>query len=58
LNKKGAFQDKGTLTLEPLSVDLQSDWKDIGIRAFQPYFTDKVKMDVTRGTISSTGIFP
>jgi len=57
LNKKGAFKDKGTLTLEPLSVDLQSDWKDIGIRAFQPYFTDKVKMDVTRGTISSTGIF-
>lgn len=57
LNKKGAFKDKGTLTLEPLSVDLQSDWKDISIRAFQPYFTDKVKMDVTRGAISSTGNF-
>lgn len=57
LNKKGEFKDKGTLTLEPLSVDLQSDWKDIGIRAFQPYFTDKVKMDITRGAISSTGNF-
>ncbi|MBN1472783.1 MAG: DUF748 domain-containing protein, partial [Syntrophaceae bacterium] len=57
LNKKGEFKDKGTLTLEPLSVDVQSEWKDIGIRAFQPYFTDKVKMDITRGAISSTGNF-
>jgi len=57
LNKKGEFKDKGTIILEPLSIDVQSDWKDIGIRAFQPYFTDKVKMDVTRGTISSTGNF-
>jgi len=57
LNKKGEFKDGVTLTLEPLSVDVQSDWKNIGIRAFQPYFTDKVKMDITRGTISSTGNF-
>jgi len=57
LNKKGEFKDRVTLTLEPLSVDVQSDWKNIGIRAFQPYFTDKVKMDITRGTISSTGNF-
>ena len=57
LNKKGEFKDKGTLTLEPLSVDVQSDWKDIGIRAFQPYFTDYVKIDVTRGALSSQGNF-
>ncbi len=57
LNKKGEFKDRVTLTLEPLSVDVQSDWKNIGIRAFQPHFTDKVKMDITRGTISSTGNF-
>jgi flagellar motor protein MotB len=57
LNKKGEFKDKGTLTLEPLSMELQFDWKDIGIRAFQPYFTDYVKIDVTRGALSSQGNF-
>jgi uncharacterized protein involved in outer membrane biogenesis/outer membrane protein OmpA-like peptidoglycan-associated protein len=57
LNKKGEFKDKGTLTLDPLSMDLQFDWKNIGIRTFQPYFTDYVKIDVTRGALSSQGNF-
>jgi flagellar motor protein MotB len=41
--------------LEPLNSNLALDVKNISIRALQPYFTDKVKIDVTRGTVSTAG---
>ena len=57
LNKKSAIKAAGTLSLEPLGTDLQLDLKNINIRDFQSYFTDKVKIDVTRGAISTAGNF-
>jgi uncharacterized protein involved in outer membrane biogenesis len=57
LNKKSAIRAAGTLALEPFGADLQLDLKNINIRDFQSYFTDKVKIDVTRGAISTAGNF-
>jgi len=57
LNKKSAIKATGTLALEPLNADLQLDFKNINIRDFQSYFTDNVKIDVTRGAISTAGKF-
>jgi hypothetical protein len=57
LDKKGEITAAGPLTLEPLSTDLQLDAKKISIRKFQSYFTDKVKIDVTSGAISTAGNF-
>ncbi|MGD0280637.1 MAG: DUF748 domain-containing protein, partial [Smithella sp.] len=55
LNKKSEIKAAGTLALEPLGADLQLDLKNINIRDFQSYFADKVKIDVTRGAISTAG---
>ncbi|MGD0280584.1 MAG: DUF748 domain-containing protein, partial [Smithella sp.] len=57
LNKKSSLKAAGTLALEPLGTDLQLDLKNINIRDFQSYFTDKVKIDITRGAISTAGNF-
>lgn len=57
LNKKSAIKAVGTLALEPFGTDLQLDLKNINIRDFQSYFTDKIKIDVTRGAISTAGNF-
>ncbi|MCX5848775.1 MAG: DUF748 domain-containing protein [Deltaproteobacteria bacterium] len=57
LNKKGELKAAGTLALEPLGADLRLDLKNINIRDFQSYFTDKIKIDVTRGSISTAGYF-
>ena len=57
LNKKGLITVKGPLGMEPLRANLDLDIKDLGIRTFQPYFTDKVKIDVTRGAIATAGRF-
>ncbi|MFZ2399709.1 MAG: DUF748 domain-containing protein [Smithella sp.] len=55
LDKKSEISAHGPLGLEPLNSNLALDVKNISIRAFQPYFTDKVKIDVTRGTVSTAG---
>jgi outer membrane protein OmpA-like peptidoglycan-associated protein len=55
LDKKGEISAQGPLGLEPLNANLALDVKNIGIRAFQSYFTDKVKIDVTRGMVSTAG---
>jgi uncharacterized protein involved in outer membrane biogenesis len=55
LDKKSEVSAHGPLGLEPLNANLALDVKNIGIRTFQPYFTDKVKIDVTRGTVSTAG---
>ena len=55
LDKKSEISAHGPLGLEPLNANLALDVKNISIRAFQSYFTDKVKIDVTRGTVSTAG---
>ncbi|HME43764.1 MAG TPA: DUF748 domain-containing protein [Syntrophorhabdales bacterium] len=55
LNGKGTVSTAGTLAVEPLSADLKIGLKGIEIAPFQPYFTDKVKLTVTGGAISTNG---
>lgn len=57
VEKRGEIAVKGQLGLEPLTADLNADVKNIAIRTFQPYFTDKVKVNVQQGAVSTTGKF-
>jgi uncharacterized protein involved in outer membrane biogenesis len=55
LNKKGTISTEGSVGLDPVSADLKMDLKEIGIAVAQPYFTDKIKINVTDGAFSTTG---
>ncbi|MBA4417028.1 MAG: hypothetical protein C0392_03815 [Syntrophus sp. (in: bacteria)] len=55
LNKKGTISAKGPFAIDPVSADLAIDLKRIDIRPFQPYFTDKVKINTTSGYINTAG---
>lgn len=48
---------KGPVSFQPLSADLALNVKDLAIRPFQPYFSDAVQLDITRGSISTDGKF-
>ena len=52
---KGTVSSEGTLDVAPIAADLQVAVKDIDIRPFQPYVTDRVKVTVTDGRLSTTG---
>jgi len=55
LDKKSAISVTGPVGIDPLKSDLKINVKHLGIRAFQPYFADKVRINVTRGSISASG---
>ncbi|RPJ04573.1 MAG: DUF748 domain-containing protein, partial [Deltaproteobacteria bacterium] len=55
LNDKGAVSMVGNAGLEPLAADLKMGLKGIYIAPFQPYFTDRVKIRVTDGALSTNG---
>jgi uncharacterized protein involved in outer membrane biogenesis len=55
LNGKGTVSTAGTIGIEPLSADLKVGLRGIEVAPFQPYFTDKVKIRVTGGAISTNG---
>jgi hypothetical protein len=55
LNKKGSVSLKGPVSINPLSANLAIDVKKISIHAFQPYFTDKVKINTTSGHVNTSG---
>ena len=55
LDKKGAISTTGTMGIDPLTADLKMDLKGIEIGPLQSYFTDKIKITVTGGTISTAG---
>jgi hypothetical protein len=55
--KSGKISINGPLTVDPLRANLAVDVKNLGIRTFQPYFTDKVKINVNRGALSTAGRF-
>lgn len=55
LNKNCNITAQGPVVLDPLKVDLNLAVKNLAIRPFQPYFPDSVKLDITRGSISTTG---
>jgi hypothetical protein len=55
LDGKGTISTTGTIGIDPIFANLKMDLKNIGISQFQSYFTDKVKINVTSGAISTTG---
>jgi len=55
LNGKGSLSASGAVGIEPVSAGLTVNLKNIDIGPFQPYFTDRVRMTVTGGSISSSG---
>jgi hypothetical protein len=54
-NPKGRVATKGSIGLYPLFAQLAVDVKNVDIRPVQPYFTDRVKIIVTNGNVSSSG---
>jgi uncharacterized protein involved in outer membrane biogenesis len=55
LNEKGTISTKGTIIIDPMTADLKTELKDIEIAPLQSYFTDKIKITVTGGAISTAG---
>ena len=57
LNKKGTISTTGMIGIDPITADLKMDLKGIEIGPLQSYFTDKIKITVTEGAISTAGNF-
>ena len=55
LNKKGEVSLSGTVQPVPLVTDIKLDVKGLEILPFQPYFADKLNVDVTRGQVALSG---
>ncbi|RPH51915.1 MAG: DUF748 domain-containing protein [Desulfobacteraceae bacterium] len=55
LNRKGFFSAAGSIGVDPPAADLLTELKGIEITPLQSYFTDKVKITVTGGAISTSG---
>ncbi|MBU2429212.1 MAG: DUF748 domain-containing protein, partial [Proteobacteria bacterium] len=54
-NSDGKIRIKGTTGLWDLSGDLDIGLEKIDIKSVQPYFTDAIKIAVTKGNINTTG---
>ena len=57
LNQRGPISAEGAIGINPISANLKMSLKEIELKPFQPYFTDKVKITVTDGTLSTAGTF-
>ncbi len=55
LNEKGTISTTGNIGIDPMIADLKTELKGIEISPLQSYFTDKVKITVTGGAISTVG---
>lgn len=55
LNQKGTLSLNGPLGINPVFANLKTSLKGIEIRHLQPYFTDRIKIAVEDGSISTTG---
>jgi hypothetical protein len=55
LNQSGKAALKGTVALEPLSVQMEVSLADIALKPFQPYLAPFVQFDVGRGALMLAG---
>jgi hypothetical protein len=55
LQQTGTTSLNGTLTLMPLSADLQIDATNIDLRAIQPYVQEQIKLAITSGAAGLNG---
>jgi hypothetical protein len=52
---QGTFSTQGGVGIAPVSGDLRVKLNNLDIRPFQPYFTDRIKVALTGGSISADG---
>lgn len=55
INKRGKVGVGGTVGLTPLAGNLDVDLKAVDLAMLQPYVTEKVKIAITRGNVTSRG---
>ena len=55
LNKGGVVMARGPVGITPLSTQLTVSLKEIDLLPLQPYFTDRIKINVTQGSLSTEG---
>jgi hypothetical protein len=55
VEKTGSVAVQGSVGIAPVAAELQLDVKQVDIRPFQPYFTDRVKVVVNDGHVSTAG---
>jgi len=55
LNEKGNVALDGSVGVNPLSADLKVSLKGITIGPLRPYFSDRIRLVVTDGSLSTTG---
>lgn len=56
-DKNGTITVKGPFGINPVFADLAMDIKNIHINTLQPYFTDKININITDGAFSTSGRF-
>jgi len=54
-NGIGSFAASGTIGINPVYVEMSTNLKNVEVTSMQPYFTDKVKVLITGGRISTDG---
>ena len=52
---QGTISTRGTVGISPVVGDLEVKFANLDIRPFQPYFTDRVKVTLTGGSVSANG---
>ena len=57
IGDKGSFSAVGPVGIDPLFAEIKLDIKNINVRPLQAYFTDRVRILVTDGRISTGGKF-
>ena len=55
LNRQGDISVDGNLVAAPFDVDLQLNAKTVPLLPAQPYFANKLNIDITRGHLSTEG---
>lgn len=55
VNRKGDVEVGGSVKVFPLDVDLKLAVKTLELLPLQPYFTDRLNIDVTRGQLTLSG---
>jgi len=55
VDRSGRISVRGPMDINPFRAEWALEVKNLGIRTFQPYFTDRVKISVTRGALSTSG---
>jgi flagellar motor protein MotB len=55
LNETGTVSAKSSFGINPVAADVTLSLKDINVIPFQPYITDKIKILITGGAVSTEG---